>query len=48
MSSSRRLLPFAFVGLFFLINAFAAHVLEVMHAIPQVGADGGTIKIVVY
>jgi hypothetical protein len=26
--------------------AFAAHVLEVMHAILQAGADGGTIKIV--
>jgi hypothetical protein len=26
---------------FFLINAFATHVLEVMHAIQQVGADWG-------
>ena len=26
-------------------GAFAAHVLEVMHAILQAGADGGTIKI---
>jgi len=38
-------LPFVFAGLRVLINDFAAHMLEVLHAIQQ-AANEGTIKIV--
>ncbi|XSC45779.1 hypothetical protein ACF1BQ_006985 [Bradyrhizobium sp. RDT10] len=33
---------------FFLINTFAAHVLEVRHAIQHAGADGGDEDRVAY